>query len=181
MMPKIIAISGKSGCGNTTASKLVAQKLGIEFINYTFRTMAEEKGISFAELLRLASEDFSYDRELDRHQAELARMQDCVIGSRLAMWMVPDASLKVYLRGSPESRARRIHNREGGSLAEVMAFTAERDARDRMRYRDIYGIDNDDFSEADLVINTDKWDALGVASIIVEAFRNLNTRAPAQG
>ena len=38
-----IAISGKSGCGNTTVSGLLAQKLGIKLINYTFRQLAEEK------------------------------------------------------------------------------------------------------------------------------------------
>ena len=37
-----IAISGKSGCGNTTVSGLLAQKLGIKLINYTFRQLAEE-------------------------------------------------------------------------------------------------------------------------------------------
>ncbi len=180
-MPKIIAISGKSGCGNTTTSKLVAQELGLAFINYTFRSMAEEMGIPFAELLRLASHDFSYDRRLDRHQAELARMQDCVIGSRLALWMVPDASLKVYLRASPAVRAGRIHSREGGSLAEVVAFTAERDRLDRIRYREIYGIDNDDFSGADLVVDSGRWDARGVAAIIIEAFRALSGGDAAQG
>jgi cytidylate kinase len=180
-MPNIIAISGKSGCGNTTVSKLVAEELGLAFVNYTFRAMAEEMGIPFVELLRLASGDFSYDRHLDSHQVELARRQDCVIGSRLALWMVPDARLKIYLRASPEVRAGRIRNREGGSLAEVISFTAERDRLDKIRYREIYGIDNDDFSGADLVINADRWDAGGVASMIVEAYRTLSDGDAAQG
>jgi cytidylate kinase len=39
MMQKVlrIAISGKSGCGNTTVSRMVAEKLGLRFINFTFR------------------------------------------------------------------------------------------------------------------------------------------------
>ena len=36
-----IAISGKSGCGNTTVSTLLSEKLGIKLINYTFRTLAQ--------------------------------------------------------------------------------------------------------------------------------------------
>ena len=45
-----IAISGKSGCGNTTVSGLLAQKLGIKLINYTFRQLAEEKGMTLKEV-----------------------------------------------------------------------------------------------------------------------------------
>ncbi|MDR0624827.1 MAG: cytidylate kinase, partial [Treponema sp.] len=37
-----IAVSGKSGCGNTTVSKIVADTLGLEFINFTFRSLARE-------------------------------------------------------------------------------------------------------------------------------------------
>lgn len=38
-----IAISGRSGCGNTTVSTLLAQKLGVKLINFTFRQLAAEK------------------------------------------------------------------------------------------------------------------------------------------
>ena len=55
-----IAISGKSGCGNSTVSGLVAKRLGLELINYTFKSIAEEMNISFAEVCRRAEEDSSY-------------------------------------------------------------------------------------------------------------------------
>ena len=61
-----IAISGKSGCGNTTVSRLVAHELGLRVINYTFKTMATEMGISFDELCVLAESESNYDKELDR-------------------------------------------------------------------------------------------------------------------
>lgn len=166
-----IAISGKSGCGNTTVSRTVASILGLDFINYTFRAMAVDLGLSFGELLTLAAVDPSYDRRLDSHQVELAMQKDCVIGSRLAIWLLPEASLKVYLKASPGVRAQRIYAREGGDLSKVESFTAERDRQDHVRYLSIYGIDNDDLACADLVINTDLWGAPEVADIIVEAFR----------
>lgn len=40
-----IAISGASGCGNTTVSSLLADGLGIPCINYTFRNLAKELGM----------------------------------------------------------------------------------------------------------------------------------------
>lgn len=166
----IVAISGKSGCGNTTVSKRVAQILGCEFINYTFRKFAEEEGKSLAEILALAEEDSSWDRLLDSRQVELAQKQDCVIGSRLAMWLLPNASLRVYLKASPNVRVDRIHAREGGSRDEIAAFTAQRDIRDHRRYKETYGIDTDDVSGANLVIDTERWDAEQIARIIADAF-----------
>lgn len=167
----IIAISGKSGCGNTTVSRRVAALLGREFINYTFRKMAEEEGKGLAEILALAEDDASWDRLLDARQVELARRQDCVIGSRLAMWLLPDAALKVYLKASPDVRVDRIHRREGGTREEIARFTAERDLRDHRRYWETYGIDTDDVSSAHLVIDTEIWDAERIAHLIAEAYR----------
>ncbi len=58
----------------------------------------------------------------------LAR-KDCVLGSRLAIWVLKEADLKVYLTASSEVRARRIQVREGGSLEQRLDETMRRDAR----------------------------------------------------
>ena len=165
-----IAISGKSGCGNTTVSKLVAERLGLRFINFTFRTLAAEHGITLHDVLERAKTDDYWDRAVDERQVALARQDGgCVLGSRLAVWMLPEADLKVYLRATAETRARRILNREGGDLAAVMAFTAERDRQDSSRYRSLYDIDNDDYSAADLVIDVDSIGPEEIADKIVNA------------
>jgi cytidylate kinase len=70
--------------------------------------------------------------------------------------MLPEADLKIYLEASAETRARRIVNREGGSLEDIMEFTAMRDREDTRRYRELYNIDNTDYTHADLVIDTEK-------------------------
>jgi len=151
-----IAISGKSGCGNTTVSRIIADSLGLRFINFTFRTLAQEKGLNLNEILEKAAIDDSWDREVDTRQVALARENGgCVLGSRLAIWMLPEADMKVFLKAGPETRARRIQDREGESLEEIAAFTASRDKQDHERYLRIYNIDNDDYHFADLVIETD--------------------------
>jgi cytidylate kinase len=163
-----IAISGKSGCGNTTVSRLVAERLGLRFINFTFRSLAAERGISLEEALKRAAADDSWDREVDRRQTSIAREDGgCVLGSRLAIWMLEEADLKVYLRAAPEIRAKRIAEREGGGIESVAAFTAERDRQDRERYLRIYRIDNDDYGFADLAVDTDFLDPQGIADIII--------------
>ncbi|MDR0289891.1 MAG: cytidylate kinase family protein [Treponema sp.] len=164
-----IAISGKSGCGNTTVSKTVAEELGLQFINFTFRTLAEEKGISLNEVLDLASMDDSWDKEVDSRQVKLARESSgCVLGSRLAIWMLEEADLKVYLTASPEVRAGRITHREAGNLEEIAAFTEERDRQDRNRYIKLYNIDNNNYLFANLIIDTDNLKPDKIAQMIIE-------------
>ncbi|GHU31441.1 cytidylate kinase [Spirochaetia bacterium] len=168
-----IAISGKSGCGNTTVSQLVAETLGLRFINFTFRNLAVEKGMSLPELLENARNDSHWDRELDNHQVSLARSSGgCVLGSRLAIWMLPEADLKIYLRAAAETRVRRIVNREGGDFDTVAAVTAERDRQDRERYQRIYGIDNDEYEFA-WVIDVDSINPKEITRQIVEKAASL--------
>jgi cytidylate kinase len=152
-----IAISGKSGCGNTTVTSLTAEKLGLRFINFTFRNLAAENNMCLEEVLHLAEVDDYWDKTVDRRQIEAALSggeQGCVLGSRLAIWLLNDADLKVYLKASTELRLRRLLRREGGSFDDIAAFTKERDAHDHARYLRLYNIDNDDYAFADLIIDT---------------------------
>ena len=170
-----IAVSGKSGCGNTTVSKIVAERLGLHFINFTFRSLAQEKGISLNEVLELAAKDDWWDREVDSRQVQLARESGgCVIGSRLAIWMLEEADLKVYLRAKAETRAARIVKREGGDLKAVAAFTDERDRQDNSRYVRIYNIDNNNYQFADIIIDTDNIQPDKIARIIIDAANKIN-------
>jgi cytidylate kinase len=163
-----IAISGKSGCGNTTVSRIVAETLKLRFINFTFRSLAKEKGLSLEEILALAAKDDSWDREVDTRQVEMARENGgCVLGSRLAIWMLPEADLKVFLTARPEVRAKRIQGREGECLISVTKFTASRDRQDHERYLRIYNINNDEYSFADLVIDTDDIEPAEIARLII--------------
>jgi cytidylate kinase len=167
----IVTISGKSGCGNTTVSRMVAESLGLRHINYTFHDIAIERGISFEELHERATDDPEVDRYLDERQIELAKAGDCVLGSRLAIWLIKDADVRVYLDGPIDVRAARIATRESLALEYAIAATAERDATDRRRYIQLYGIDIDDTDQADLVVDTAAADQYGVAAQIIAAVK----------
>jgi cytidylate kinase len=167
--PLKIAISGKSGCGNTTVSRLVAEKLGYRFINFTFRNIAQEHNVTLEEILNRASKDDYWDREVDMRQIDLANGSagGCVLGSRLAIWMLDCADVKIYLKVDEGIRVHRIQNREGGDIKQVREFTRERDSEDSMRYKRIYDIDNDDYFFADIIINAGKFNAEQIANMIV--------------
>ncbi len=163
-----IAISGKSGCGNTTVSTLLSEKLGINLINYTFRQLAAEKGMTLAQVIEAAKTDDSYDVAVDTHQVELARKTSCVLGSRLAIWMLKEADLKVYLLASDDTRAKRILNREGGDLQQIKDFTAMRDREDSGRYKKLYDIDNNSYDFCDLIIDTATKNPDQIVELILE-------------
>jgi cytidylate kinase len=175
-----IAISGKSGCGNTSVTRIVGERLGLRVINYTFKNMAAEMGITFEELRELAERDDRFDRQLDSRQVELAAAPGCVLGSRLAMWLLADADLKVYLDGTPQIRAARVARREGTEPAETLAETIERDRRDRQRYLRLYSIDIDRFDHADVVVDTSLGDEAYVARRVIVALQERLRRRSAR-
>ncbi len=163
-----VAISGRSGCGNTTVSRLLAETLDISFINFTFRSLAQEMHIPLTEIIEKAKTDFSWDRMVDTRQVELARRSSCVLGSRLAIWMLPEADLKIYLTATEEVRTRRIMSREGGTFEENRSFTAMRDSEDTRRYQELYNINNTDVAFADLVVDTETNTPEDIVRLILE-------------
>ena len=162
-----IAISGKSGCGNSTVSRLVADRLGLRLVNYTFKDLAREKGLTFEEICRMAELDPQYDLTIDRMQVRLAEQGRCVLGSRLAIWLLRDTAFTVYLRAPLEVRAGRIARRESTDPDLTLVVTEERDRRDRDRYMRLYGYDTDRFSFAALVVDTASLSQEEVAEEIV--------------
>jgi cytidylate kinase len=100
---------------------------------------------------------------------------DCVLGSRLAIWLLKEADIKVYLRASTEVRVHRIVEREGGDFNAVKAFTEKRDAEDHERYMRIYDIDNDDYSFVDMIIDSGKLGAEEIAGKIAERAQKMLT------
>src|SRR5512137_2484437 len=125
-----VAISGKSGCGNSTVSRLVADRLGLPMINYTFKDLARDNGMTFEEVCRKAEEGPEFDYLIDRMQVEMADKGPCVLGSRLAIWLLRDRAFTVYLDAPPEIRAARIAMREGIPRGISLEKMLARDKRD---------------------------------------------------
>lgn len=172
----LITISGVPGSGKTTVARLVAATLGLEHVyaGDMFRRQAEAAGLSLDAYLRRAEADDSIDRELDRLMAARAARGDAVLEGRLAAVMADQAgvpALKVFLEAGEEVRAARIAAREGGATAQRLREIQAREASDRARYRELYGVDYHDPARYDLVLATDARPPEDVARQIVEAAR----------
>lgn len=172
-----IAISGPSGCGNTSVNTIVAERLGLSGINYTMRNYAAEKNIPMEELAQQAEHSLDIDHHVDQFQIELALKGPCVLSSRLAIWLLPKASLKVYLYAPLEVRAKRIWQREGGELGQQIQKTRQRDAQNSQRYLKLYELNDQDFFFSDLIINTESFDQYAAANMIISAYEELQKKA----
>lgn len=167
-----IAISGHSGCGNTTATNNVGKALNLKIVNYTFRDLAKDLNIPFEQIHKEAPSNLIYDylTDLILIRQALAN-KDIVIGSRLAAWLM-DAELRIWLQAPLETRASRIALREtekGNSYEQILYKTMKRDAQNKKRYLRLYGLDIDDHSDFDVTINTEKLTAAQVSGLILAA------------
>jgi len=166
-----IAISSQSGCGNTTATQNVGATLGLQVVNYTFRDLGGDLGITFDEIHTRANGTKIFDYLTDLVQIRASLRPKVVVGSRLAAWLVA-ADLRVWLHASLEERAKRIFRREPSKYTgyeAVLYSTLKRDEQNRKRYLQLYGIDINDRNDFDIIINTEKLTAEQVSSLIVAA------------
>lgn len=172
----LITISGLPGSGKTTVARLVAGDLGLEHVyaGNIFRHQAEAQGLSLEEYVRRAETDPTIDRELDRQMELRAARGHAVLEGRLAAFMADRAgaaALKVFLDASEAVRADRISGREGGAAAERLREIQVREASDRRRYLDLYGVDYHDLTRYDLIMETDRRTPDEVARAIVDRAR----------
>jgi cytidylate kinase len=164
----IMSISGVPGSGKTSVGKILAQKLGMKFysIGGLRGNMAKERGITIDELNALGEKEAFTDKDVDEYQRELGGKEDhFVIEGRLSWHFIPH-SFKIFLTCDPPESARRIfearkRKEEGREDEPAYASVkqAEDDIRKRMesddrRYKKYYGVDYQDVSNYDYVMDT---------------------------
>ena len=161
---QIITISGLAGSGTTTVCDRLCARLGWAYVNAgaVFRGLAQEAGLSLAELGQRAEADGSIDRLLDRCLVEQARERaPVVVEGRLTGWMAQRhqlPALKVWLQAALAVRAERVGQREGKPLAQALAETRQREASEALRYAAHHQIALSDLSVYDLVVDTECCD-----------------------
>ncbi len=169
----LITVSGPAGSGKSTLATSLAAELGVEHVSGgdVFREVASERDLTPLELNRLAEDDDSIDRDLDRRLRGVARDSDAlVLESRLAGWMAGEyADLRLWLDAPLAVRAERIADREDKSVERAREETDARAESEALRYRDYYGIDIDDLTIYDLVVNTARWSPAGVLDLVLAA------------
>ncbi len=151
-----IAISGPPGCGKTTYAKRLAQDLGLDYLSAGtfFRTLARQRGMTLEEFSRLAEKDPTIDLEIDRMTLEAGLKGNVVVEGHLVAWVLRYvADVKIYITAPLHVRVRRIAEREGRPIPEVLRETIVREQSNWSRFREYYGYDITDLSFFDLVVD----------------------------
>lgn len=173
-----ITITGKTGSGKTTVSKLVRDELGYERYSTGeyLREIAKKMGVNMVEMNQITKDNLSYDRLIDGTVERISRERaddNIIFDSRMA-WHFAGDSFRIFLSIDPDVAGRRVF---GDPRAEEPYKSAEDAARqlklrseaENMRFRAIYGVDNFDYANYDLIIDSTYADLCDYIPIIKES------------
>ena len=170
----IITIGGLAGTGTTTLAEVLSEKLDIPYISagFIFREMAAEHGMTVLEFSEFAEGNDDIDKEIDKRQAEKAKLaENLIVEGRLSAFFVDNADLKLWLMTPFEVRSKRIAQREDKpvDLAKVEIITREKS--EALRYKVIHNIDISNMDIYDLIVNTDSFDPESISEIIIQTLK----------
>ena len=153
----VVTIGGPHGTGKSTYAKMIAKHFNLRYVSagQLFRDLAREKGVSLEELSKQAAGSPDIDRVIDERSAAEAAKGDAVIEGQLAAWMARDhAQVRIYLKAPKEERIARIAKRDRFDHEAARRQTLERERIQRERYKRYYGIDIDDLSLYNIIVDT---------------------------
>lgn len=171
-----LTITGKLGSGKSTICKILAQKHGFKIYSTgeIQRKIALDMGISTLELNELMRKDSKYDDLIDNEVVRISREcrdENIIFDSRMAFHFVEDA-YDIFATIDPSEAARRVMlSPRGNEETYVDQLDAqnkllERSRLENVRFKEIYQIDNLDYSNYNLVIDTSWNEPENLADII---------------
>lgn len=184
MKKEIITIAGKPGSGKSTTARKLSEDL-----NYThfssgdfFRQVGLDKSLNLMEVSKLAETDKSIDELVDQKVRDMGEENKIIVESRLAFHWIPE-SFKVYLDLDTETCAKRMFDdlaknpsrkasEDFNSIEEMHSALLTRFESEKKRYKEMYGVNPQDLSSYDLVINTKENSPENVVEKIKESYNS---------
>ena len=179
-----IVVSGWPAVGKTTIAAEIAREFGFKIYNGgdILKMLAGDKGYSISgkdwwdteQAKKFMAErklNSYFDKEVDQKLVEIVKLGKAVITSYTLPWLVHDP-IKFWLKGSLDSRARRMASRDNISFLEAKKIVRLRDKENKKIYRKLYGFNfGEDLTVFDFALNTDLLDLnslVGISKSIVK-------------
>ena len=144
-----ITISGHPGSGTSTLVQLLSEEKGWSSLNggELFRQEAKRRNMTLADFGELCKNDLDVDRELDALlKQEMLRNDEqapAIVESRLAGWWAYQLELeipRIWLDVNEIERAKRVQDREGGSIESILKESEKRASVDAQRFLELYNL-----------------------------------------
>lgn len=104
---------------------------------------------------------------IDDLQKSVASGGNAVLDGKLSLHMIPEATLKVWLKASRQQRAKRVFDRDNLPISEAESLLGERETLERKEWKSMYGLDYwEQEGRAHLVIDTGDKSPSQVALLI---------------
>ncbi len=173
-----LTIAGKLGSGKSTVCKILEEECGytIYSTGKVQRKLAKEMGISTLELNEWMKNKPGYDHVIDDEVVKISKESegsDIVFDSRMAFHFVEN-SYKIFMIIDPMEAANRVMLDSRGSVEsyknadEAKDKLLERAELENSRFKNIYKVDNFDYNNYNLIVDTTWCPASDVANVIKE-------------
>ncbi len=171
----IITVSGEPGAGKSTVARLLAKKLGYDFLS--IGSLLRKLGLTnHKDILGMNKEALKkekIDKELDKHLIMISKSRDnVVVDARLGFFFIKK-SVKIFLKVNDIVGAKRIflskRKTEGyKSIITALFSIYLRKHFEVERYKRLYYINPYNTKHYDLVIDTTRLSPEEVVSIIIQ-------------
>lgn len=173
-----ITITGKTGSGKTTISTLIRDKLGYE--RYSTgeyqREIAKKLGVTMVEMNEIMNGNSSYDHMIDTtvERISIERADDKLIFDSRMAWHFAVKSFKIFVSIDPNIAGERVFRSPRAeepyrSAEEAAEQLVVRSNAENLRFRSMYGVDNYDYANYDLILDTSYSELSDYLPIITEA------------
>jgi len=170
-----ITITGVSGSGISTVSKLLAKKLNYKHYSAgnMRREMAKQMGVDIHGLNKIGMDDSSTDNIVDFKMEQIGKEQDnFVFDAKIGYHFIPD-SYKIFLTGDLDVRAKRVFDARRGTeeyetVNQAKEMIEERKNNDYKRYLKHYNFKLFEDVKFDLTVDTTHTLAEQVVEIILK-------------
>ncbi|MCL2227617.1 MAG: cytidylate kinase family protein [Oscillospiraceae bacterium] len=176
-----ISVAGKLGSGKSTICRKLKNRHGFQVYSTGAiqREMASQHKVSTLEMNNLMAKDLSFDHAIDDAVAKISidkESETIIFDSRMA-WKFATKSFKVFVTVDPLVAAERVMGSQRGeveayaNLEEAKSKLIERARLENERFVEIYGVNNFDYSNYNLIIDSTYASSSELADIVYDKYR----------